>query len=42
MTQVQRQDNESVERLLSRFRRQVIRKGVLKQVRYNLFHKKKY
>jgi len=33
MAQVYRKDKESLERLISRFRRVVIRKGVLKQVR---------
>ncbi len=33
MAQVKRKDKESIERLISRFRRVVIRKGVLKQVR---------
>jgi len=33
MAQVERKDKESLERLISRFRRVVIRKGVLKQVR---------
>lgn len=33
MAKVDKKDNESLERLISRFRRVVIRKGVLKQVR---------
>jgi len=33
MAEVSRKDNESIERLISRFRRVVIRKGVLKQTR---------
>ena len=33
MAQVKRKNKESIERLISRFRRVVIRKGVLKQVR---------
>lgn len=41
MTQVIRQNNESVERLLSRFRRKIIKKGTLKQTRKNIYFQKK-
>ncbi len=33
MAKVERKDKESLERMISRFRRVVIRKGVLKQIR---------
>jgi ribosomal protein S21 len=41
MAQVIREQGESIERLISRLRRVVIRKGVLKQARQNMFHHKK-
>lgn len=40
MAQVVREPGESIERLISRLRRVVIRKGVLKQARENLFFHK--
>jgi len=40
MAEVQKKEKESLERLISRFRRVVIRKGVLKQVRRNRYFKK--
>lgn len=40
MAEVYRQDSESLERLISRFRRVVIRKGVMKQIRGNRYFKK--
>ena len=41
MTKVVRKPNESIERLLGRLRRQIIRKGTLKQIRKGIRHKKK-
>ena len=40
MAKVVRQDNESIERQISRFRRVVLRSGKLKQVRSTRFFKK--
>lgn len=37
MAKVDRKDKESLERLISRFRRVVIRKGVMKQIRRNRY-----
>ena len=41
MVKVERGKNESVERLISRFRQKVLKKGVLKQVRYQRFYRSK-
>lgn len=40
MTLVVKQDNETVERLISRFRQRVLKKGVLKQIRRDRYFKK--
>ena len=41
MSMVSRQSGESVERLISRFRRKVIKRGVMKQVREGQYYRKK-
>lgn len=40
-TEVSLGDGESVERLISRFRQRVLKKGILKQTRKNRFHVRK-
>lgn len=40
MTLVVKQDGETVERMISRFRQRVLKKGVLKQIRRDRYFKK--
>lgn len=40
MASIDRQQNESVERMISRFRRIMVRKGTLKQLRNKMYFQK--